>query len=215
MEDEDRGFRGHGIQKKRKRPREEQSAGLTYPEKQKWILGLLAAAGDSNTAGRSMLPPEKRNRTQKSNVEAKWPWEELSKEDLENLKVETKNNKTGLKAMCKQLGLLQKEKNQKAQLIQRLLEYQALAKAAAPPTVSLPEAGEAGDGAVQGEADASVPAVQAEAPAPAAPQPPPGQKQDLESEMTGHQGLPTAQAIPNFDSMMNYVLSYGSLLGPI
>ena len=163
--------------KKRKRPREEQSAGLTYPEKQELYLGLLAAAGDSNTAGRSMLPPEKRNRTQKSNVEAKWPWEELSKEDLENLKVETKNNKTGLKAMCKQLGLLQKEKNQKAQLIQRLLEYQALAKAAAPPTVSLPEAG---DGAVQGEADASVPAVQAEAPAPAAAEPPPGQKPDLE-----------------------------------
>ena len=205
----DPGFRGHGIC--RKRPLKAQSAGLTYLEKQQLYLGLLAEAGDSNTAGSSMLPATKRQKRMK--LSQGWTWGEKSKEQLQEFNMDSKPNNMGLREMCTLLHLV--KSGNKGVVIQRLLEYQAQAKAAAPPTVSLPEAGEAGDGAVQGEADASVPAVQAEAPAPAAPQPPPGQKQDLESEMTGHQGLPTAQAIPNFDSMMQHVLSYGSLLGPI
>lgn len=115
-----------------------------------------------------------------------WIWGEQSEETLAKFIIDSKPGKPGLKEMCKQLDL--PRSGSKQDFIKRLLDYQAQAKAAAaPPTVSLPEAGdravrgeeapppvslpEAGDGAVQGEADASVPAVQAEALAPVAPQP--------------------------------------------
>jgi len=70
----DPGFRGHGIQNKRKGPLKAQSTGLTYPKKQELYLSLLAEAGDSNTAG----PSTKRQKTMKSSEG--WTWGEKSKE---------------------------------------------------------------------------------------------------------------------------------------
>merc|ERR1712127_434624 len=116
-----------------------------------------------------------------------WPgeWGQLSKADLDSRTLPGKDGTPGLRAMCSQLGLA--KSGLKGELVTRLLEFQAKAKAAAPPPVSLPEAG---DGAAQREADAP------------APEAPPHQEPDLESEMTGHQGLAQQGSLPDFDSMI-------------
>lgn len=139
----------------------------------------------THAAGSENPPPAKRKKVVSCNIP--WPseWGDLSKGDLEKRFVPE------LKAMCEQLGLA--KSGRKEGFVNRLLEFQAKAKAAAPPPVSLPEAG---DGAVQGEADAPAPQVA------------PHQEPDLRSAMTGHQGL--AQG-----SLLSLDLMTEHLLGPI